>query len=196
MIKAGVGNFVLRSINLLILYEIRRNCLSSGRSQSLYVLIRRVTDCSNYRGINLFSTTHKILSNILLSKLAPCAEEITGDHQCGFRGNRSTKDHTLCLRQILEKKLEYNEAQYQLFMDIKKACDSVRREVLCNMLIELGISMKLVRIIKVYLKGTYSTDRVDKHLSDLLPINNGLKKKVIIYRRSSSTGGFRQTSRA
>ena len=42
------------------------------------------TDCSNYRGISLLSTAHKILSNILLSRLTPYAEEITGDHQCGF----------------------------------------------------------------------------------------------------------------
>jgi len=33
---------------------------------------------------SLFSTTYKILSNILLSRLTPKAEEIIGDHQCGF----------------------------------------------------------------------------------------------------------------
>jgi hypothetical protein len=40
------------------------------------------TECSNYGGISLFSTMHKLLSNILLSKLTPYAEEIIGDHQC------------------------------------------------------------------------------------------------------------------
>jgi hypothetical protein len=33
-----------------------------------------------------------------------------------------------CIRQILEKKWEYNEAVHQLFIDFKKAHDSVRRE--------------------------------------------------------------------
>jgi len=42
------------------------------------------TDCSNYWGISLLPTTYKILSNILLSMLTPYAEEIIGDHQCGF----------------------------------------------------------------------------------------------------------------
>jgi hypothetical protein len=41
-------------------------------------------DCSNYRGIALPSTTYKILSSILLSRLTPYSEEILGDHQCGF----------------------------------------------------------------------------------------------------------------
>jgi len=46
------------------------------------------TNCNNYRGISLLPSTYKILSNILLSRLIPYAEEIIGDHQCGFRRNR------------------------------------------------------------------------------------------------------------
>jgi hypothetical protein len=40
---------------------------------------------------------------------------------------------------------------YQLFIDFKKAYDSVRREVLYNIFIEFGIPMKLVRLIKTRL---------------------------------------------
>ena len=38
------------------------------------------TEGNNYRGITLLPTTYKILSNILLSRLIPYAEEIMGDH--------------------------------------------------------------------------------------------------------------------
>jgi hypothetical protein len=38
------------------------------------------TDCSNCRSISLLPTTYKILSNILLSRLTPYAEEIIVDH--------------------------------------------------------------------------------------------------------------------
>ena len=37
---------------------------------------------------------------------------------------------------MLEKKWEYNEAVYQLFIDFKKAYDSVKREVSYNILME------------------------------------------------------------
>jgi hypothetical protein len=37
------------------------------------------TECNNYRGISLLSTSYKILSNILLSRLISYAEEIAGD---------------------------------------------------------------------------------------------------------------------
>jgi len=51
------------------------------------------TDCNNYRGISLLPTTYKLFSNILLPRLIPYAEKVIGDHQCGFRHNRSTTDH-------------------------------------------------------------------------------------------------------
>jgi hypothetical protein len=36
---------------------------------------------------------YKILSNILRSTLTAYADEIMGEHQCGFRINISTTDH-------------------------------------------------------------------------------------------------------
>jgi hypothetical protein len=77
---------------------------------------------------------------------------------------------------MLEKKWEYNEAGHQLFIDFKKPYDSVRREVLYNILIEFRIPMKLVRSIKMRLNETYSRFRVGKHLSDTFLIKHGLKQ--------------------
>jgi len=65
---------------------------------------------------------------------------------------------------------------HRLFIDFKKAYDSVRREVLYNIITALGIPMKLVRLIKMCLTETYSRVRVDKHLSDMFPIRNGMKQ--------------------
>ena len=42
---------------------------------------------------------------------------------------------------MLEKKYDYSEAVQQLFTDLKKAYDSVRKEDVCNILIESGIPM-------------------------------------------------------
>jgi hypothetical protein len=48
------------------------------------------TNCSNYQGISLLSTSYKILSNILLIRITPYKDEIIGDRQRGFRRNRLT----------------------------------------------------------------------------------------------------------
>jgi hypothetical protein len=58
--------------------------------------------------------------------------------------HRSTTDHIFCIGQILENIWEYNEAVHQLFIDFKKAYDSVRRKALYNILTEFGKANKNV----------------------------------------------------
>jgi len=41
----------------------------------------------------------------------------------------------------------------QIFIEFKPACDSVRREVLYNIVIEFSISMKMVRLIEMLIFG-------------------------------------------
>jgi hypothetical protein len=52
-------------------------------------------------------------------------------------------------------------------------------EVLYNILIEFGVSMKVVRLIKMYFKEMYSKVRVGEHLSDNFPVQNGLKMEML-----------------
>jgi hypothetical protein len=61
-------------------------------------------------------------------------------------------------------------------MDFKKAYDSVRREVLNNILIAFGIPMKLVTLIKMCLNEIYS-----KHLHDSFPFENSLNKEMFYH---------------
>jgi sorting nexin-29 len=126
--------------------------------------------------ISLTSASYKIISNIHLPQLSPYIDEITLDHHCGFRHNRSTNGQIFCIHQILEKRWEYNETVHQLFIGFKKTYDSLRKEVLYNNLIETGVSMKLVRLINRCLDNMYSEVRLGKNLSDSFPMQNGLKQ--------------------
>jgi hypothetical protein len=115
--------------------------LTDEWKESLIIPIHRKDDkidCSYYRGISLLSTSYRIVFIILLSRLSPYVDEIIGDRQCRFRRNIlvSTTDQIFYIRQIQEQKWEYNETVHQLYVDFKKAYDSVRREVLCNIFIE------------------------------------------------------------
>jgi hypothetical protein len=74
------------------------------------------------------------------------------------------------------KKWECNETVHQLFIDFKKAYDSVKRKAFYNILIEFGVPMKLVRLIKMYLNEMYSKVCISNHLSDSFPIQSGLKQ--------------------
>jgi hypothetical protein len=105
LIQAG-GNTLCSEIHKLINCIWNKEELREQWKVSIIVPIYKKggkTDCSNYRGISLLSTSYKILSNILLSRLTPYADKIIGDHQCGFWRNHSTTDLIFCILQILEK---------------------------------------------------------------------------------------------
>jgi len=84
LIKAG-GRTIRHEIHKLVIFIWNKEKLPEEWKESIIVPIYKMgdkTDCSNYRGISLFPTRCKILSNILLSRLN--AKKIIGDHQCGF----------------------------------------------------------------------------------------------------------------
>ena len=65
---------------------------------------------------------------------------------------------------------------HQLFLDFMEAYDSVRMAVLYTILIEFGIPMKLVRLIKMCLHDPNNIVWVGKHLFDMFSIKNDLKQ--------------------
>ena len=86
LIKAG-GRTTCCAIHKLIISIWNNEELPEEWKESIIVPIYKKgdkTDCINYRGISLLPTMYKIMSNILLSRLIPHVEEVTGDHQCGF----------------------------------------------------------------------------------------------------------------
>jgi hypothetical protein len=132
LIKAG-GETLYSEIHRLIRCICNKEELPQQWKEFIIVPIYKKgdkTECNNCRGISLLSTAYKILSNILLARLTPYVNKIIGDQQCGFRCNRSTTDQIFYIHQRLEKKWEYNGTVHQLFIDFRKAYDSVKREVL------------------------------------------------------------------
>jgi len=86
----------------------------------------------------------------MFSRLTPYAEEIIVDHQCGFRNNLSITDNIFFIREISEK-IGIQRISAFDFIDFKKAYDSVKREVICNIVFDFGITSKLFRLTNVCL---------------------------------------------
>ncbi|KAJ4430976.1 hypothetical protein ANN_19569 [Periplaneta americana] len=150
LIQEG-GSALYSEIHKLVLAIWEKEIVPEQWKESIIVPIFKKgdkTSCGNFRGISLLLTSYKILSNIILRRLTPYVDEIIGDHQC----------------------------VHQLFIDFKKAYDSVKREVLYDILIEFGIPKKLVRLIKMFLSETYSRVRIGQFLSYAFPIHCGLKQ--------------------
>jgi hypothetical protein len=71
-------------------------------------------------------------------------------------------DRILRVSRELEGKWEHNKTLHKLFIDYEKTYDSVRREVMYNILIEFGITTNPVTLIKICLNETYSKVRKSK----------------------------------
>jgi hypothetical protein len=69
---------------------------------------------------------------------------------------------------------------HQLRIDFKKAYDSIKREVLYNILLEFGTPKKLVRLIEMGLNETYSKVCIGKLLSDKFPRQSGPKQGNVL----------------
>jgi hypothetical protein len=107
LIQIG-GNTLRSEIHKLINYICNNEELPEQWKESIIVPIYKKgdkTDCSNYRGISLLSSSYKIFSSILLSRLAPYVDEIIGNHQCGFRRNGSTTDQIFLILRYWKRKM-------------------------------------------------------------------------------------------
>jgi hypothetical protein len=65
--------------------------------------------------------------------------------------NFNIRDQLLIRYFAFDRYWTKNGTVHQLFINFKKVYDSVRKEVLYNLLIEFGVPMKLVRLIKMCL---------------------------------------------
>jgi hypothetical protein len=90
------GGETLRSeIHKLIKFIRNKEELPHQWKESIVVPIHKKddkTDCSNYRGISLLSTSYKILLNILVARLIPYADKIIGYTNMDF----GVMDQRLC----------------------------------------------------------------------------------------------------
>jgi hypothetical protein len=134
-------------------------------------------------GDKTISTSYKMLSNIRLSTLKVHTwTKLLGIINVSFDATYQLLSSFSCFAFVRHwgKKWECNETVHQLFIVFKKAYESVRRKVLYNTLIDLGVPIKLVRLIKMCLNETYSKVCGGKHLSNNFPIQNGLKEGDVL----------------
>jgi uncharacterized C2H2 Zn-finger protein len=118
-------------------------------------------DFNNWRGVWLLSHASKVASIVLNGRLQQIAEQFVGLKQAGYLKGRGCPDDTFTLRRILEdiratRPIDEEEegGLYLLFVDLRKAFDSVPRDVLWYLLKEkCGVPEGIVRLIQRFHEG-------------------------------------------
>jgi hypothetical protein len=151
-------------LHLLTLFQL---CFDSGKvplswCQAHIVPIYKKgfpDDPCNYRPISLLSTTLKLFTRILNSRLVQWIShhDKISDFQGGFRKGRSCADHVFTLMCISQSQLLKNKDTFLCFVDLAQAFDTPNHNLLWSVLQKMGVSTKFIRIFKyIYDNATAS----------------------------------------
>jgi exonuclease III len=139
-------------------------------------------DIANYRPISKLPCFSKILERAMHSRLYTFLEcnNILFNYQFGFRKNHST---TYAIMEVVDKiseAIDQRKSSLGVFLDLSKAFDTIKHDVLLNKLYHYGI-----RGITLDWFRSYLTDRLHqvnylKSLSTLAPILYGVPQGSIL----------------
>ena len=136
-------------------------------------------DPDNYRGLAIGSAFAKLFSFILLNRLTEFIDikKLISPQQIGFMKGKGTSDHIFLLQTIVEKVVRMNKNKlYAVFIDFKKAYDTVNRGFLYEKLKNLGINGIFMRNIEaMYERTEYCLKLKGGHTPPILS-NLGLKQ--------------------
>ena len=94
-----------------------------------------LSDTSNYRGISLAPIAAKTVNKMMLNRIQPKIDHHLRPNQNGFRPGRTTTAHVLALRRLIEGVKTHNKKAIILYVDFKKAFDSIHRPTMMRILL-------------------------------------------------------------
>ena len=128
----------------------------------------------NYRGIALSSVVAKTLNRMIRNRMTPAFEEILRPEQNGFRPGRSTTSHILGLRRILEGARARQLTAVLLFVDFRRAFDSLHRGLLMKILSAYGVPDRIVDLIDALYQDTVASVLTEDGPTELFNILAGV----------------------
>ena len=180
MLKAACGDNVFAEMLLKLLHRVwEEKSVPKDWVDAILVPVPKkgdLTMCDNWRGISLLDVVGKVIARIINKRLQHLAEEMLPDSQCGFRKNRGCPDMIFTVRQLVEKTWEHKPRAFLIYIDLKKAYDSVPRAALWAVLKKLGIPESLIELIGAFHNNMKAQIRLDDCLLHEIDVENGLRQ--------------------
>ena len=180
MVKAGCSEveFLEKMLSLVQTSWMERRVPKDWTDAVLVPIPKKgnLRKCDNWRGIALLDVVGKVVARIILERLQEIADTELPESQCGFRKSRGCSDMVFTVRQIIEKSWEHKSKSFLVFIDLKKAYDSVPRSALWKVLKKLGVPDTMVELIRSFHSGMQAQIRLSDTMLDPIDINNGLRQ--------------------
>ncbi|KAF8375139.1 hypothetical protein PRIPAC_81568 [Pristionchus pacificus] len=132
-------------------------------------------DLNNYRPISLLSTTYKLFSKVLVTRLETTLDDSQPVEQAGFRRRFGCMDHVHTISALIQHHREYRLPLGLVFVDYCKAFDSVETQAVLNSLIRQGVDSSYVRCLETLNSGCYTEMKpFDRPVR--IPIGKGVRQ--------------------
>src|SRR5207244_2897663 len=136
--------------------EIANDMYNSGNIpedllKSIFIALPKkpgATECELHRIISLMSGVLKLILCILMQRMRNKIRTEINKSQCGFMNDTGTRNAIFILKNICERSIEVNKDLYLCFIDFTKAFDRVRHTKLLNMLQDLDLDGKDIRLVR------------------------------------------------
>ena len=113
-----------------------------------------LSDTGNYRGISLSAVIAKVVNKMILQRIQPKIDPLLRRNQNGFRPDRSTVAQILALRRLIEGIRRNNRKAVIVYVDFKKAFDSVDRQKMMQILKAYDVPPNLLSAIELMYQDT------------------------------------------
>jgi hypothetical protein len=100
--------------------------------------------------------------------------------QCGFMNDTGTRNAIFILRNICERAIEVNKDLYLCFIDFNKAFDKVRHTKLLNMLQDLDLDGKDIRLVRNLYWDQSAAIRYQNELGNFANIRRGVRQGCVL----------------
>ena len=126
------------------------------------------TECRNYRPISVISAVAKVFEKLVYRQLSEFLDnyQLLSTNQSGFRTHHSTETTLLCSSNQYLVNMDRGLINGVLFLDLKKAFDTVDHKILIAKLKTYGVQGHALQWFISYLSGRKQVCKINNEISN------------------------------
>ncbi len=170
-----IGHFLVEMYNECFTNEI----LPMSMRKSVITLIHKKDDKDNivnYRPISLTNTDYRILAFVLSSRLQNVASHIVNPDQVAYIKKRFIGTNVRIIQDIFELYNRKNKSGILMFVDFKKAFDSIEWEFLFEVLGKFNFGETFIKWVKLLYAKPCAFVKNNGHFSDEFSLSRGVRQ--------------------
>lgn len=189
----GISSKAIKCVKNVIIVELTKcinKCLEAGIFPDSLKLAKVTpvfksgskSDPGNYRPISVLPILSKIFEKIIYNRLVEYLNSINflSEKQYGFRRKSNTLSATIDLVTKIKTNIDLKHIALGVFIDLKKAFDTVSHTVLLNKLTSIGICGTAYDMLKSYLSNRTQIVKIGQCKSQPRPVSFGVPQGSIM----------------